>query len=133
MQIGLVGLGRMGANIARRLMRNGHAVVAFDRDAAAVQKLAAEGAIAASGLADLVGKLQPPRAVWIMLPAGAVTETAIEQISRASVRRATLSSTAATLSGATTSHEQRSSPERAFTISTSAHRAACGDWTAAIA
>jgi 6-phosphogluconate dehydrogenase len=80
MQIGLVGLGRMGANIARRLMRNGHGVVAYDRDARAVETLAGEGAVAATGLADLVARLQAPRAIWIMLPSGAVTETAIADI-----------------------------------------------------
>jgi 6-phosphogluconate dehydrogenase len=70
----------MGANIARRLMRNGHAVTAYDRDSQAVERLAAEGAVAATGLADLVAKLQAPRAVWIMLPSGQVTETAIDEI-----------------------------------------------------
>lgn len=80
MQIGLVGLGRMGANIARRLMRGGHSIVVYDRDAAAVERLAAEGATAASGLADLAARLQPPRAVWIMLPAGAPTEGAVDEL-----------------------------------------------------
>ena len=80
MQIGLVGLGRMGANIARRLMRAGHEVVAFARNADAVAALAKDGATAASGLADLASKLHPPRAVWIMLPAGAATDGAIDEI-----------------------------------------------------
>ena len=80
MQLGLVGLGRMGANIARRLMRAGHEIVAYDRDAAATGKLAAEGATAATGLADVVAKLKAPRTVWIMLPSGAVTDSAIDEI-----------------------------------------------------
>ncbi len=80
MQIGLVGLGRMGANIARRLMRAGHEVVAYDRNADAVAALAKEGATPASGLADLAAKLPAPRAVWVMLPAGAATDGAIDEI-----------------------------------------------------
>ncbi|MDE2361581.1 MAG: decarboxylating 6-phosphogluconate dehydrogenase [Hyphomicrobiales bacterium] len=77
MQIGLVGLGRMGANIARRLMRAGHEIVCWDRDDKAVATLAKDGATAASGLADLVSKLAAPRTVWIMLPSGKITEGAI--------------------------------------------------------
>ena len=80
MQIGVVGLGRMGANIVRRLTRAGHSCVVFDADAATTAKLAAEGAEGASSLADLCGKLSAPRTVWVMLPAGAVTETAITAI-----------------------------------------------------
>ncbi len=81
LELGLVGLGRMGANIARRLMRAGHACVVYDRDPAPGGKLAAEGARLASSLADLVKQLTPPRAVWVMLPAGDVTETAIAELS----------------------------------------------------
>ncbi len=80
MQIGLVGLGRMGANIARRLMRAGHEVVVWDRAADAVAALAQDGATPANGLADLATKLRAPRAVWIMLPAGAATDGAIDEI-----------------------------------------------------
>ena len=80
MQIGIVGLGRMGANIARRLMRAGHEVVVWDRSADAVAALAKDGATASSGLADLAGKLKAPRAAWIMLPAGAATDGAIDEI-----------------------------------------------------
>ena len=63
MQLGIVGLGRMGGNIARRLMRGGHACVAFDRDARQVSELAGEGAEGASDLAGVVGKLAAPRSV----------------------------------------------------------------------
>ena len=72
MQIGIVGLGRMGANIARRLMKKGHKVVAFDRTPKVVKAL--EGATGADSLKDLVGKLDAPRAVWVMLPAGKITD-----------------------------------------------------------
>ena len=80
MQLGMVGLGRMGANIVRRLMRAGHTCVVYDRDPAPGQALAAEGAVAATSLADLVSKLAAPRAVWVMLPAGAATETTIDAL-----------------------------------------------------
>lgn len=75
MQIGMIGLGRMGANMARRLMRAGHECVAFDAHAAAVDALQAEGARAASTLEQLIAALQPPRAVWLMLPAAVVGAT----------------------------------------------------------
>jgi 6-phosphogluconate dehydrogenase len=80
MQIGFVGLGRMGANIARRLMRHGHACVVWDRDPEPGRKLAAEGASAAASVGDLVQALDRPRVVWLMLPAGAATEAAIEEL-----------------------------------------------------
>ena len=75
MQLGMIGLGRMGANLVRRLMRDGHRCVAYDRNADAVKGLASEGATGASSLADFVAKLEKPRAVWIMVPAGAVQST----------------------------------------------------------
>ncbi|GIK78389.1 MAG: decarboxylating 6-phosphogluconate dehydrogenase [Acidobacteria bacterium] len=75
MQLGMIGLGRMGANLVRRLMRAGHECVVFDVDADAVATLAGEGAIAAGSLAELVSKLEPPRAAWIMVPAGYVQDT----------------------------------------------------------
>ena len=80
MQIAMVGLGRMGANLARRLMQHGHTCVVYDHDAAARDTLASEGATAAEGLADLVAKLEAPRTVWVMLPAGAVTEQSINEL-----------------------------------------------------
>ncbi|MBO0764157.1 MAG: decarboxylating 6-phosphogluconate dehydrogenase [Hyphomicrobiaceae bacterium] len=80
MQIGVVGLGRMGANIARRLMRNGHSCVVWDRDPQPGRQLAGEGALAAAGLPELVRALAPLRAVWIMLPAGPATEATVADL-----------------------------------------------------
>ena len=80
MHIGMVGLGRMGANIVRRLLRHGHGAVVFDRDPAPGAALSKEGATAAASLADLVARLPGPRTVWIMLPAGAATEVAISEL-----------------------------------------------------
>jgi 6-phosphogluconate dehydrogenase len=77
MQLGMVGLGRMGANIVRRLQRAGHACVAFDRDAAAGRAIAETGAAVAGDLAALAAALAPPRAIWLMLPHGAPTEATI--------------------------------------------------------
>ena len=78
MQIGIVGLGRMGANIGRRLMQNGHQVVGYDAFPAAVKGL--EGATGATSLEDLVARLEAPRTVWVMLPAGKITEETIEAL-----------------------------------------------------
>ncbi len=75
MQLGMIGLGRMGANLVRRLMRDGHSCVVYDRSADAVKSLAGEGAAGAGSLEDFVAKLEKPRAVWIMVPAGAVQST----------------------------------------------------------
>ncbi len=74
LQLGMIGLGRMGANIVRRLMRDGHRCVVYDVDGAAVAALAAEGAIGASSLEEFVAQLERPRTVWIMIPAGLVQE-----------------------------------------------------------
>ena len=79
MQIGMIGLGRMGANMVRRLMRGGHECVVYDRSVDAVQALVKEGAEGAMSLDELVGCLEPPRAVWMMLPA-AVVDRVIEQL-----------------------------------------------------
>ncbi len=76
MQLGMVGLGRMGANLTRRLIRHGHEVVTYDVSAEAVARLASEGAVGASSLGDLVARLEPPRAVWIMVPAAFAGTTA---------------------------------------------------------
>ena len=72
MQLGMIGLGRMGANMVRRLMKAGHECVVWDRNASSVKELAGEGAAGAGSLDDFIGKLKPPRAVWLMVPAAAV-------------------------------------------------------------
>jgi 6-phosphogluconate dehydrogenase len=79
MQLGMIGLGRMGANLVRRLMRDGHQCVAYDVNADAVKGLAGEGATGAENLADFVAKLETPRNIWIMVPAGFVDAT-LEQL-----------------------------------------------------
>jgi len=80
MQLGMIGLGRMGANMVRRLMRDGHQCVVFDRDADAVRKLVDEGAVGAESLDELAQKLDVPRAVWIMVPSGEPTEETVRQL-----------------------------------------------------
>jgi 6-phosphogluconate dehydrogenase len=82
MRLAMIGLGRMGANIARRLMRGGHEIIAFDRNTAAVDTLVGEGATGASSLADLAAKLGSSRIFWVMLPAGAPTEDTIDELRR---------------------------------------------------
>jgi len=72
MQLGMIGLGRMGANMVRRLQKNGHTCVVFDRSAETVKQLAGEGATGANSLDDFIQKLQKPRAIWLMVPAGVV-------------------------------------------------------------
>ena len=74
MEIGMIGLGRMGANMVRRLLRGGHQCVVFNRSATAVKALAQEGAVGASSLADLVKKLKKPRAIWMMIPGASVEQ-----------------------------------------------------------
>ena len=81
MKIGMIGLGRMGGNITRRLMRHGHEVVVWDRDQKTIDGLAGEGAIGASSLQDMHDKLPDPAIFWVMLPAGDPTEQTIEQLS----------------------------------------------------
>jgi 6-phosphogluconate dehydrogenase len=80
MQLGMIGLGRMGANMARRLMRNGHQVVAYDRSADAVKQLASEGAKGAASLADMIAAMPKPRHIWIMVPAGGPTESTVDDL-----------------------------------------------------
>src|SRR5919199_6913560 len=81
MQLGMIGLGRMGGNIVRRLMRAGHACVVYDKSADAVRGLAGEGASPSRDLAEFVRQLEKPRAVWVMLPAGAITHDTIVELS----------------------------------------------------
>jgi 6-phosphogluconate dehydrogenase len=80
MQLGMVGLGRMGANMVRRVMHDSHLGVVYDRGADAVQALVAEGATGSDSLADLVARLEAPRHVWIMVPAGSATEATVQEL-----------------------------------------------------
>ncbi|MBI2906140.1 MAG: decarboxylating 6-phosphogluconate dehydrogenase [Chloroflexi bacterium] len=80
MELGMIGLGRMGSNMVRRLLRGGHRVVAYDRQAEAVQAIVGEGAVGAGSVEDLVVSLGAPRAVWVMVPAGEATESAIDAL-----------------------------------------------------
>ncbi|HJP65745.1 MAG TPA: NAD(P)-binding domain-containing protein, partial [Actinomycetota bacterium] len=80
MRIGMVGLGRMGGNMSVRLIRGGHEVVAFDPSPEARARVGAAGAVEAASLSELVAALEPPRTVWIMVPAGPITEQTLEQL-----------------------------------------------------
>ena len=80
MQLGMVGLGRMGSNIVRRLMRDGHDCVAYDVDPKATKQLAGEGATGADSLDEFVAKLEKPRAAWVMVPAGEITESTVGEL-----------------------------------------------------
>src|SRR4029453_19507874 len=82
MQLGMVGLGRMGANMVRRLMNGAHDCVVYDRNTETVDAVAKEGATGVSSLDDLVKKLKAPRVVWIMLPSGAPTEETVVALSK---------------------------------------------------
>ena len=80
MRIGFIGLGRMGSNMVRRLIRDGHEVVAFNRTAEKTREIAGEGATPSFSLEELVAKLEAPRAVWVMVPAGDATEAQIDEL-----------------------------------------------------
>jgi 6-phosphogluconate dehydrogenase len=82
MQIGMVGLGRMGGNMARRLMGGGHEVVAFATDPAAVKQISSQGATGVSTLDDLVARLEQPRTAWVMVPAGEATEQVVTELAK---------------------------------------------------
>lgn len=90
MQLGMVGLGRMGGNMVRRLMRAGHECVVYDRNLAAGKELEKEGAIAADSLEDLAKKLSKPRHIWVMVPAGAPTEQSVVDLSEVLARGDTI-------------------------------------------
>lgn len=80
MQLGMIGLGRMGANLVRRAMRDGHECVVFDRNRDAVEALVGEGAVGVGSLDELKEKLTAPRAVWVMVPAGSITDSVIDEL-----------------------------------------------------
>ena len=80
MRLGFIGLGRMGANMVRRMLRDGHEIVAYNRTAEKTKEIAGEGAVAAFSIEELVKQLEKPRAVWIMVPAGDATEAQIDEL-----------------------------------------------------
>ncbi len=80
MELGMIGLGKMGANMARRLLKGGHRVVVFDPRLEAVRELVEAGAVGAASLAELVGQLATPRAVWVMVPSGPITEDTVQAL-----------------------------------------------------
>lgn len=80
MQLGMIGLGRMGGNIVRRLTRHGHQCVVFDKNPAAIEALAGDGIAGSTGIEHLVAQLEKPRAIWLMLPAGPITEEAVDRL-----------------------------------------------------
>ncbi|MFB3092346.1 MAG: phosphogluconate dehydrogenase (NAD(+)-dependent, decarboxylating) [Dehalococcoidia bacterium] len=83
MELGMVGLGRMGGNMAQRLLNGGHKVVAYDPKEEAVQAIAKEGALGVPSIADLSARLTPPRAVWVMVPSGQATESTVNAVAEA--------------------------------------------------
>ena len=132
MQLGMVGLGRMGGNIMRRLMRQGHNGVVYDQNPKAVSELAGEGAMGARSLDDLVTKLTKPRAVWVMLPAGEPTETAVMQLG------ASMDAGDVLIDGGNSNYKDdvrraRGLAAKGVLISTSAPAAGCGGSSAATA
>src|ERR1700734_1835140 len=82
MQLGMIGLGRMGGNMVRRLIKNGHTAVVYDKDPKAVADIGADGALGSGALEEFVKKLEKPRTAWVMLPAGKITEATIEALSK---------------------------------------------------
>ena len=124
MQLGMVGLGRMGANLVRRLMRDGHRCVVYDVNAEVVQELAGEGATGSSSLEDFVAKLEKPRAIWLMLPA-AIVDSTLDRSSRCSTRTMP-SSTVGTPTIATTSPGPRRWRQKGSTTSTAVPAEGCG-------
>ncbi len=131
MQLGMIGLGRMGANMVRRLLKGGHQCVVYDRNVEAVQQLAKEGAMPATSLDDFLGKLTAPRAVWLMVPA-AVVESSVKDLAGRLAKDDIL------IDGGNSYYidDIRRAGDlapRASITSTWAPRAACGDWSAAIA
>jgi len=118
MQLGMIGLGRMGANMVRHLMQGGHQCAVWDQNPANVEKLAGEGATGALALHDLLKALQPPRAVWLMIPAAVVDGTLAELSAR--------------MESGDMAIEGNWTPRACITCM-SAPAAACGDWSAACA
>ncbi len=132
MQLGMIGLGRMGANMVRRLLEAGHQCVAFDRSPSAVAELVKDKAVGTSSLAEFVGTLTRPRALWLMVPVGAVDDTLaglLPHLDRGDIL----------IDGGNSYYvddiqaRKGDAPKAASIMSMSAPAAASGDWSAAIA
>ena len=134
MQLGMIGLGRMGANIVRRLMRRGHACVVYDRDPGAGARSSRARARRRPAASPIWWQaLAAPRAVWVMLPAGEATEAAIAELSGCSAAGDTIIDGGNTFWKDDVRRAARAEGRRACTTSTSAPPAACGAWSAATA
>ena len=131
MQLGMIGLGRMGANMVRRLLKSGHECTVFDMSPDAVAGLAKEGATGASSLADLVAKLAKPRAVWLMVPAAVVDKTIADILPHLEAGDTLIDG--ATRTTSTTSAAPKNWLRGRSPMSTSAPAAASGAWSAATA
>ena len=125
MQLAMIGLGRMGANMVRRLIKGGHQCVVFDMSPKAVEELAREKAVGASSLADLVGKLEKPRAVWLMVPAAVVDKSIADLVPH--LESGDILIMAATRITWTMSAAPRSLRRRGSIMWTSEPAAACGE------
>ena len=125
MELGMIGLGRMGANMSERLLLGGHRVISYDRSGEAIQRVVDKGAVGAHSLADFVQQLSVPRAIWLMVPSGDPVDQTIEQL-LPTLPKATSSSTAATPTTKIQSGAPTSSSRMAFTSSMPAPAAASG-------
>ena len=129
MQLGMIGLGRMGANMVRRLMRDGHTCVAYDRSQDAVKALASEGAQGAGSPAEFVAKLEKPRAIWLMVPA-AVVDDSIAELAPLLEARRRLNRQWQFVLRRRHPASQGTARRQGIDTSTSERVAECGDWTA---
>ena len=132
MQLGMIGLGRMGGNMVRRLLKGGHQCVVYDRSAQAVAELVKEKAVGTTSLPEFVKKLAKPRAVWLMVPAGVVDDV-IADLAAASRARRHPDRRRQFLLHRRYSPRQGAQVRKASTMWTSAPAAASGAWSAAIA
>ena len=129
MELGMVGLGRMGANLVRRVSGAGHRCVVFDIDPDTVKALAAEGATGASSIGDLVAKLSAPRAVWVMVPAGETTDKTVSDLA-GHLEAGDVIIDGGTPTTATTSPGPTPSERMASIMSMSVPAGGCGAWSA---
>ena len=128
MQLGMIGLGRMGSNMVRRLIKGGHQCVVYDTHSEPVKKLESEGAQGASALQDFVSKLEKPRAIWMMVPAG-VVDKMLTELGPMLESGDILIDGGNSYYSSTTSIEPMSSNPRASTTSIAEHPAVFGEWT----